>query len=107
MLEHKKEEIDRLMHEQNTRLEQISGLSSEDAKSILIENMKAEAKADAAAYINETIEEAKMTATKEAKRIIVASIQRVATETAIEKRRYGVQHRKRRSQRPHHRPRRS
>ncbi len=46
--------------------------------------MKAEAKADAAAYINETIEEAKMTATKEAKRIIVASIQRVATETAIE-----------------------
>ena len=84
ILEHKKEEIDRLMHEQNTRLEQISGLSSEDAKSILIENMKAEAKADAAAYINETIEEAKMTATKEAKRIIVASIQRVATETAIE-----------------------
>ena len=59
VLEHKKEEIDRLMHEQNTRLE-------------------------AAAYINETIEEAKMTATKEAKRIIVASIQRVATETAIE-----------------------
>ena len=84
VLEHKKEEIDRLMHVQNTRLEQISGLSSEDAKSILIENMKAEAKADAAAYINETIEEAKMTATKEAKRIIVASIQRVATETAIE-----------------------
>ena len=63
VLEHKKEEIDRLMHEQNTRLEQISGLSSEDAKSILIENMKAEAKADAAAYINETIEEAKTTET--------------------------------------------
>lgn len=84
VLEHKKEEVDRLMHEQNTRLEQISGMSSEDAKSILIENMKSEAKADAAAYVNETIEEAKMTATKEAKRIIVASIQRVATETAIE-----------------------
>ena len=83
-LEHKKEEIDRLMHEQNSRLEQISGMSSEEARNILIENMKAEAKADAAAYINETIEEAKMTATKEAKRIIVASIQRVATETAIE-----------------------
>ena len=46
--------------------------------------MKAEAKSDAAAYINETIEEAKLTATKEAKRIIVTSIQRVATETAIE-----------------------
>ena len=83
-LEHKKEEIDRLMHEQNSRLEQISGMSSEEARNILIENMKAEAKADAAAYINETIEEAKMSATKEAKRIIVSSIQRVATETAIE-----------------------
>ena len=83
-LEHKKEEIDRLMHEQNSRLEQISGMSSEEARNILIENMKAEAKADAAAYINETIEEAKMSATKEAKCIIVSSIQRVATETAIE-----------------------
>ena len=83
-LEHKKEEIDRLMHEQNSRLEQISGMSSEEARNILIENMKAEAKADAAAYINETIEEAKISATKEAKRIIVSSIQRVATETAIE-----------------------
>ncbi|MCH5331887.1 MAG: ribonuclease Y [Alistipes sp.] len=84
IMEHKKEEVDRTIREQNRRLEQISGLSSEDAKNILIENMKAEAKSDAAAYINETIEEAKLTATKEAKRIIVASIQRVATETAIE-----------------------
>ena len=84
VLEHKKSEIDQMMREQNVRLEQISGMSSEDAKNILIENMKAEAKSEAAAYINETIEEAKMTASKEAKRIIVASIQRVATETAIE-----------------------
>ncbi|MBP3482544.1 MAG: ribonuclease Y [Alistipes sp.] len=84
ILEHKKEEVGQMMREQNARLEQISGMSSEDAKNILIENMKAEAKADAATYINETIEEAKLTATKEAKRIIVASIQRVATETAIE-----------------------
>ena len=84
IVEHKKEEISQKMKEQNVRLEQISGMSSEEAKNILIENMKAEAKADAATYINETIEEAKMTATKEAKRIIVASIQRVATETAIE-----------------------
>ncbi len=83
-LEHKKEEIDRLMHEQNSRLEQISGMSSEEARNILIENMKAEAKADAAAYITETIEDAKMIATNEAKRIIDSSIQRVATETAIE-----------------------
>ena len=84
LLEHKKEEIEQVRREQNVRLEQISGMSSEDAKNILIENMKAEAKTEAAAYVNETIEEAKMTASKEAKRIIVASIQRVATETAIE-----------------------
>ena len=84
ILEHKKEEVDQMQREQNLRLEQISGMSSEEAKNILVENMKAEAKTEAAAYINETIEEAKMTASKEAKRIIVASIQRVATETAIE-----------------------
>ena len=84
VLEHRKEEVDQMMREQNARLEQISGMSSEEAKNILIENMKAEAKADAAAYVSETIEEAKLTATKEAKRIIVSSIQRVATETAIE-----------------------
>ncbi len=84
ILEQKKAEADQMMREQNVRLEQISGMSSEEAKNILIENMKSEAKIEAASYINETIEEAKMTATKEAKRIIVASIQRVATETAIE-----------------------
>ncbi len=84
ILEHKKEEIDQIKREQNVRLEQISSMSADDAKNILMENMKAEAKTEAAAYVNETIEEAKMTATKEAKRIIVASIQRVATETAIE-----------------------
>jgi len=83
-LEERKAQLAQLMNEQNTRLEQISGISSEEAKSILIENMKEEAKSEAQAYINETIEEAKLTATKEAKRIIVASIQRVATETAIE-----------------------
>ena len=84
LLEEKKAQLAQVMSEQNSRLEQISGMSSEEAKAILIENMKDEAKSDAAAYINETIEEAKLTATKEAKRIIVASIQRVATETAIE-----------------------
>ncbi len=83
-LEERKAQLAQLMNEQNTRLEQISGISSEEAKSILIENMKEEAKSEAQAYINETVEEAKLTATKEAKRIIVASIQRVATEIAIE-----------------------
>ena len=83
-LEIRKEELAALIREQNERLEQISGMSSEEAKNVLIENMKSEAKADAAAFVAETIEEAKLSATKEAKRIVVASIQRVATETAIE-----------------------
>ncbi len=80
----KQEEVTKVIAEQNNRLEQISGLSSEDAKNQLVENMKAVAKSEAAAFINETIEDAKLSATKEAKRIVVASIQRVATETAIE-----------------------
>ncbi len=83
-LDRKREELDRMIREENVKLEQIGGLSSEDAKNILIENMKAEAKSDAAAYINETVEEAKLTANKEAKKIVVQTIQRVATETAIE-----------------------
>lgn len=83
-LDKKKEELAAVIKEQNTRLEQIGGMSAEEAKNILVENMKAEASADAAAYVSETLEEAKMTATKEAKKIVVQSIQRVATETAIE-----------------------
>ena len=83
-IDRKKEEIDRKIKEQNVRLEQISGLSSEDAKNILIENMKAEAKTEALAYVNEVMEEAKMKAGKEAKKIVVQTIQRVATEAAIE-----------------------
>ncbi len=82
--ERRREEVERLIREQNVRLEQIGGLSSEDAKNILLENMKADAKSEAAAYVSETIEEARMTAGKEAKRIVVQTIQRVATETAIE-----------------------
>lgn len=80
----KREEVEKVIKEQNVRLEQMSGMSSEEAKNILLENMKSEAKAEAANYINETVEEAKMTANKEAKRIVVQTIQRVATETAIE-----------------------
>lgn len=83
-LSQKQATLDKVIAEQNTRLEQISGMTTDEAKNILIENMKAEAKSEAAAFINETVEEAKLTATKEAKRIVVASIQRVATETAIE-----------------------
>ena len=83
-VETRKEELAAVIREQNERLEQISGMSSEEAKNVLVENMKNEAKAEAAAFVAETIEEAKLSATKEAKRIVVASIQRVATETAIE-----------------------
>ena len=83
-VERRKEELDRKIKEQNVRLEQIGGLSSEEAKNILIENMKAEAKTEAMTYVNEVMEEAKMTAGKEAKKIIVQTIQRVATEAAIE-----------------------
>lgn len=84
LLEDKKTDLQKAIAEQNSRLEQISGMSADEAKNMLVENMKAVAKSEAAAYINETVEEARLTATKEAKRIIVASIQRVATETAIE-----------------------
>jgi ribonuclease Y len=80
----KREEVDRKFREQVTRLEEISGMSAEEAKNVLVESMKEEARADAAAYASEVMEEAKMTATKEAKKVVVTTIQRVATETAIE-----------------------
>ncbi|MCL2560766.1 MAG: ribonuclease Y [Rikenellaceae bacterium] len=83
-LDRRREELDRLMREQNMRLEQIGGMSSDEARGILMENMKEEAKTAAMAYISETVEEAKMTAGKEAKKIVVQTIQRVATEAAIE-----------------------
>lgn len=83
-LNKRKEEVERIIGEQNIKLEQIGGMSAEEAKSVLMENMKAEAEQEAQTYISDTIEEAKLTANKEAKRIVVQTIQRVATETAIE-----------------------
>jgi ribonuclease Y len=83
-LDKKKEELAAIIAEQNLRLEAIGGMSAEEAKNILVENIRSEAQAQAQAYISETLEEAKMTASKEAKKIVVQSIQRVATETAIE-----------------------
>lgn len=80
----KKQELEKLHFQATEKLAAISGLSAEQAKSQLIENIKDEAKTEAMAYVNEMMEEAKMTANKEAKRIIVQTIQRVATETAIE-----------------------
>ena len=72
------------IEEQEQRLAQIAGFTAEEAKERLIESLKDEAKTQAASYINEIVEEAKMTANKEAKKIVIQSIQRVATETAIE-----------------------
>ena len=80
----KKQELEKMHFQATEKLAAISGLSAEQAKSQLIENIKDEAKTEAMAYVNEMMEEAKMTANKEAKRIIVQTIQRVATETAIE-----------------------
>jgi ribonucrease Y len=80
----KTEEIDKHRKKQIQQLEVISGLSVEDAKAQLVEQVKAEAKTDAMAYIRDTMEEAKMTANKEAKKIVLQTIQRVATEHAIE-----------------------
>ncbi len=84
VVEMKKAEVEKLQRTAQDTLEHISGLSSEEAKEKLIESLKDEAKTAAASYINEIMDEAKMTANKEAKRIVVQSIQRVATETAIE-----------------------
>ncbi len=77
-------EVDRIYNQAREELEHISGLSAEEAKERLINSLKDEAKTAAASYINDIMDEAKMTANKEAKRIVVQSIQRVATETAIE-----------------------
>ncbi|MBR5147814.1 MAG: ribonuclease Y [Bacteroidaceae bacterium] len=80
----KQEELDNLQKQERERLEAIGGLSAEAARDQLIDSMKEEAKTQAASYINEIMDDAKMTANKEAKRIVIQSIQRVATETAIE-----------------------
>ena len=84
LVEHKKKELETLHRKELQQLEAISALSAEQAKEKLIESLKDEAKTDAMSFVNEIMEEAKMNANKEAKRIIIQTIQRVATETAIE-----------------------
>lgn len=84
VVDKKKEELERLQSQEREKLEAISGLSVEEAKERLIESLKEEAKSEAASYINDIMDDAKLTANKEAKRIVIQSIQRVATETAIE-----------------------
>lgn len=88
MLEKKEEELDARqndpINQERSKLEELSGLSAEEAKQQLIDSLKDEARTNAQAYINEIVDEAKLNANKEAKRIIIQSIQRVATETAVE-----------------------
>ncbi len=84
VIESKNEELEKLHRQQVDQLEEISGMSAEDAKSQLIESLKEEAKTEAMSYVNEIVEEAKQNANKEAKKIVIKSVQRVATETAIE-----------------------
>ena len=84
MVEKKKQELEKLHKSEVERLEHLSGISAEEAKERLVESLKEEAKTQAASYINDIMDDAKMTANKEAKRIVIQSIQRVATETAIE-----------------------
>jgi ribonuclease Y len=84
VLEKKQEEIDKLHASKVQQLEVISGLSAEDARAQLVESLKDTAKADAMALVQDTIEEAKLTAQQEAKKIIVNTIQRIGTEEAID-----------------------
>ena len=84
IIEKKKEELDNLQAQEREKLETISGLSAEEAKERLVESLKEEAKTQAQPYINDIMDDAKLTANREAKRIVIQSIQRVATETAIE-----------------------
>ena len=80
----KQAELDKMQEQERLKLEELSGLSAEEAKNRLVESMKDQAKLDAASYVNEIIDEAKLNANMQAKKIVIQTIQRVATETAIE-----------------------
>jgi len=80
----KQSELDRLHKNQVQQLEVISGLSADEAKSQLLESLKETAKSDAMSYMQATLEEAKLTAQQEAKKIIINTIQRIGTEEAVE-----------------------
>ncbi len=84
LLSIKADELEKMQLKEREKLEEVSGLSAEDAKARLIESMKDEAKTAAASYINEIMDEAKLNADQQAKKIVIQTIQRVATETAVE-----------------------
>jgi ribonuclease Y len=84
LLSVKQEELEKMQLKEREKLEELSGLSAEEAKSRLVESLKDEARTDAQAYINEIMDEAKLNANAQAKKIVIQTIQRVATETAVE-----------------------
>ncbi len=84
IIEKRQDELEKQIEEQVQQLENISGITREEAKTNLMESLREEAKSEAMSYITEVMDEAKMTASKEAKKIVIQTIQRVATEVAIE-----------------------
>ncbi len=84
LVNRKTEELEKMHKQQVAQLESISGFSADEAKEMLIESLKAEARTEAMSYINDIMDEAKINANKESKKIVLSTIQRVATETAIE-----------------------
>ena len=84
LLARKEEELGKMHEREIAKLEDLSGISAEEARNHLVESLKAEAQTRAQSYVNEIMDEAKINANKEAKRIVIQTIQRVATETAIE-----------------------
>ena len=80
----KQQELEKMQKQEQAKLEELSGLSAEEAKQRLVESLKDQAKLDAASYINEIMDDAKLNANQQAKKIVIQTIQRVATETAIE-----------------------
>ena len=84
LLSVKQQELEKMQKQEQAKLEELSGLSAEEAKQRLIESLKDQAKLDAASYVNEIMDDAKLNANQQAKKIVIQTIQRVATETAIE-----------------------
>lgn len=80
----KQQELEKMQRQELEKLEELSGLSAEEAKQRLIESLKDQARLDAASYVNEIMDDAKLNANQQAKKIVIQTIQRVATETAIE-----------------------
>ncbi len=84
VIDSRKEELEKMQQQEREVLETLSGLSAEEAKNRLVESLKEEAKTEASSYINDIIDDARLTANKEAKKIVIQTIQRIGTETAIE-----------------------